>query len=367
MQTRRKLHLLAASFAAAVLVAGCGGGGGTEPPRTSISRVVVAGDSLADVGVTGIKFTVQKSSDPAGYPIFPQIVAANFGVNSQCNYFTTTTATNAGCTNFAVGGGRIYGSSIQDVPTQLAAAAQVIGTYTANDLVIVDGGGNDAADLVTAYLGAQAAPANYQAFILKLLTPTEFAAAGTPEAANALYMQKLADRYYGAIKTYVLDKGATHVAVLNIPDITLTPRFQQLLGGVTKQAGAARAQQLQAAIQQWVQAANTRLQADIGGDPRIALVDFYADLTDEVTHPAAYGLTNVSTPACPPTGVDSSGLPTYTFSTCTSASLDAAPPAGLSAGWWQTYAFADSFHPTPFGYSLLASSVSRAIARAGWL
>jgi phospholipase/lecithinase/hemolysin len=53
--------------------------------------------------------------------------------------------------------------------------------------------------------------------------------------------------------------------------------------------------------------------------------------------------------------------------TCTSAALDAHPPAGQGAGWWQTWAFADNLHPTPFGQSLLAASVNRTLARAGWL
>jgi phospholipase/lecithinase/hemolysin len=52
---------------------------------------------------------------------------------------------------------------------------------------------------------------------------------------------------------------------------------------------------------------------------------------------------------------------------CTSTALDAAPPAGATAGWWQNWAFADGFHPTPYGHRLLAASVSRALARAGWL
>ena len=136
---------------------------------------------------------------------------------------------------------------------------------------------------------------------------------------------------------------------------------------MTAQAGAAKAEQLRVGIQQWVGAFNARLQADVAGDGRIALVDFYADITDEIAHPADYGLTNVTDTACPITGVGSDGLPAYDFATCTSAALDAAPPAGASAGWWQRYTFSDSFHPTPYGHSLLASSVSRAIARAGWL
>ena len=47
------------------------------------------------------------------------------------------------------------------------------------------------------------------------------------------------------------------------------------------------------------------------------------------------------------------------------AALDALP--GKAPGWWKSYAFSDGFHPTPFGHQLLAASVSRALARAGWL
>lgn len=387
MQTGTRLRLLAATLAAAAAFAGCGGGGGTEPPRASIAKVTVAGDSLADVGTFGLKFTVQNSASAAGFPVFPELVAQGFGIASQCNFYVFTGSTftqnsKAGCTNFAVGGGRIVNPASNGgasapfaVPAQLATAAQVAGgAWTANDLVLVDGGGNDAADLVGAYLGAasgSAGLANYQAFLAQQLDPATIAATlpqpNGAAAAAGLYMQKLADTYYNAIKAHTLDKGATHVAVLNIPDITLTPRLRAVLAGVTQSSGATASAQLQAAIRQWITAFNSQLQSRVGGDARVALVDFYADFTDEVTHPSDYGLSNATAAACPVTGVDGSGLPSYTFSTCTSAALDAAPPAGLAAGWWQTWTFSDGFHPTPFGHRLLASSVNRAIARAGWL
>jgi outer membrane lipase/esterase len=187
---------------------------------------------------------------------------------------------------------------------------------------------------------------------------------GPAQAAGA-YMQKLADTFYGQIKAQVLDKGATHVAVLNMPDITLTPRFRMVLAGVTQQAGATAAQTLQGAIRQWIGAFNAKLKANIGTDSRVALVDFYADFTDEVNNPASYALSNATDAACPVTGVGSDGLPSYTFPTCSSAALDALP--GKTAGWWKSYAFSDGFHPTPLGHGLLAASVSRALARAGWL
>jgi len=100
------------------------------------------------------------------------------------------------------------------------------------------------------------------------------------------------------------------------------------------------------------------------------VVDFYTSLDDEVAHPAQYGLTNATTPACPITGTDSSGLPTYTFSTCTNTALSAlTPPTGATGGvnWWKTYAFSDNFHPTPYGYQLLAQLVSKSLVFAGWL
>jgi phospholipase/lecithinase/hemolysin len=374
--SRRGLALAASAVAAAVLVA-CGGGGDPAGPKVAISRVVVAGDSLADAGTFGGKFTVQRASNPAqGYPVYPQIVASNYGVTNLCNFFSSSTGgasftTNANCEDFAVGGGRIYNLASQgganapfSIGFQLGAALQANGgSYTSSDLIIVDAGGNDAADLVGAYLGAATGQAGLQAFQAFLAQQLDATTIGTllPQPNGAAlaagaYMQKLADTYWGTVKAATLDKGATHVAILNMPDITLTPQFAGVLAQVGAAYGQASATELKGAIQQWIQAFNAKLVADVNGDTRVAVVPFYEDFTDEVTNPAAYGLTNVTTPTCSDTGFPA---------TCVDAQLDAA--AGTTPGWWQTYAFANSFHPTPFGHSLLASSVSRAIARAGWL
>lgn len=170
-------------------------------------------------------------------------------------------------------------------------------------------------------------------------------------------MQRLADTFYTAIRTHALDRGAMQVVVLNMPDITLTPRFQAVLAGVRAANGAAAAAALQGAIQQWITAFNTRLDARIGTDDRVAVVDFYGLFTAQVANPADYGLDNATTPACPAVGVDAQGLPTYDFPSCTSAALDAAPPAGQRAGWWRTWLFSDGFHPTPYGHLLLADAI----------
>ena len=383
MKTGRR-PLLAGVLAALALLAGCGGGDEEIAPKTPISRVVIAGDSLADSGVFGARITVQNSADPANpFPVFSEIVARNFGVATECPFFVATGASTfapdgrPACTNFAVAAARIVSpagaNSPLAVPFQLARAGQAIGTYTPTDLVLVDGGGNDAAALVAAFLGAAggtpAGVQNFQAFLLgQIDAPTLQATLSQPNGgalAAGLYMQRLADTYYNAIQTHVLDRGATHVAVLNMPDVTIIPAVQPALAAVSAQAGggaagAAAAAQFQATIRQWLDAFNTQLAARAGSDTRVAIVPFFADLNEEIGNPAAFALTNVTVPACTQVGVGAGA-------SCTSAALDAAPPAGLAPGWWRTFAFADPLHPTPFGHQLLAASVNRALARAGWL
>jgi phospholipase/lecithinase/hemolysin len=119
----------------------------------------------------------------------------------------------------------------------------------------------------------------------------------------------------------------------------------------------------------WVETFNASLAAKVAGDKRIVLVDFYSAFNDQIANPAQYGLTNVTTPACPPVGVDADGMPIYNFTTCTAEALSASPPPGVTGGanWWQTYAFSDSFHPTPYGYQLLSQLVAKSLAAAGWL
>ncbi|MCC2673199.1 MAG: family lipolytic protein [Ramlibacter sp.] len=376
MKHTRRLHLAVLASLTAALITACGG---AFTSKVDFDRVVVAGDSLADAGTFGLKFTVQNSAAPAaGFPIWPEIVADEYDAGGQCNYYTSNGATfvpnaTAGCTNYAIGGARIVNPAAQggntsplSIPTQLAVAAAEEGPYSKTDLVLVDGGGNDAADLATAFLQATdpAGVTAYRAFLLQQIPAATLdpilAQADGPVVAGGLYMRTLADTYYDAIRTHVLGRGASHVAVLNMPDITLTPRFRAVLAQIEQANGAAAAAQVQGLIRQWIGAFNTRLDDRIGNDSRVALVDFNADFTDEVQNPAKYGVTNATQSAC-----EVAGIPA--IQACSSAALDANPPAGARAGWWQTWAFSDSFHPTPLGHRLLADSVFRALDAAGWL
>lgn len=383
-------RIAAASVAllGSLLVAGCGGGATADTtPAVKISSVKVFGDSLQDSGTFGYKFTVQSADNQ----IYVERIAANYG-QTLCNFYVftgTTFAANTaktGCTNFAIGGGRITytgaGASAANplnVGVQMATYAS-IGTYTASDLVIIDGGGNDAADLVGAYLTIPRDSAKaYSALLGTLLTPAQIGAALQGGAASVAqiggtYMTALADKFAAQIKASVLDKGATRVVVLNIPDITLTPRFQSVLDGVAAAsgggtAGATARAQSQALFQGWVSAFNTQLAAKLAGNDSVVLIDFYKAFQDQVATPAQFGLTNVKTPACPIKGLGSDGLPTYDFPTCTATALSSAPPAGATGGadWWKSYAFSDSFHPTLYGHQLTQQLIAKSLATKGWL
>ena len=277
-----------------------------------------------------------------------------------------------------MGGGRINNFTAPTSPVSITQQISDAGAegFAASDLLLIDGGGNDAADLVGAYLSASKdGGASYSAVLKTLLPPATVdaalagGAAGMAQVGGA-YMMALADKFHGAIDTNALNKGAMRVAVLNMPGIDQTPRLQQLLGGIAATAGAATSAQVQGLVKAWVEAFNKQLAARFAGNSKVVVVDFYTSLNDQVAKPEQFGLTNAKGTACPITGVGGDGLPTYTFPTCTAAALSAmTPPVGATGGadWWKTYAFSDSFHPTPYGHQLLSQLVSRSLAQAGWL
>ncbi len=380
----KQFRITMAALASSLLVVACGGGSSADTtPPIEVGTVKVFGDSLADSGTFGLKFTVQS----ADTQIYPERIAAAYG-KTLCNFFAFTGSTfvpnsKAGCSNFAIGGGVINSATLlaadpRRVPVQLATAAS-LGAYNASDLVVIDGGGNDAADLVGAYLAIpKDKGASFMKLLGTLLTPAQVGAimaggASTIAAGGVTYMQALADSFQASIKTHVLDKSAQRVVILNMPSITNTPRFQMVLDGIAAAsgggtAGATARAQSEALFRSWMEGFNKQLEAKFTGESRVAIADFYTAFNDQVSMPAQFALSNVKTPACPVTGMGSDGLPTYTFATCTATALSAAPPAGVSgADWWKSYAFSDGFHPTPYGHQLLGQLISKTLTVKGWL
>lgn len=385
------ITLPALATALALTLAACGGGGSDTAPRASVSRVVVMGDSLADVGTFGgVRATIQ------GNDMYPERIGVTYGVGKGCNFFAfngTTFIPNPapGCANFAIGGGVINPASSgfaapdpRGIGVQFATATAG-GNFGAGDLLVVDGGGNDAAALVGAYLQANPPPAGdggaaFVALIGTQLTSAQVQAAVAGGAAGlqqagGLYMTALADTFFNMIKTGALDKGAQRIVLLNMPGITNTPRFQAVLAGVAAASGGGTAGATARAgaellFKSWVEAFNLQLATRFAGESRVALVDFYTEFNNQVANPSQYGLTNARDTACPVTGTGSDGLPTYTFATCTNAALAATPPpAGATGGadWFKTWAFSDGFHPSGYGHQLVAQLIARSLAQAGWL
>jgi len=369
------------AVAVACLLAACGGGGADTTPTANIQAVKVVGDSLSDSGTFGYKFTVQGAAPtgPDSTPLWVERVAASYSQTLCAHYASAdgvTFASKAGCTNYAVGGGRINNFTAPTSPISITQQLKDAGAagYAPSDLLLVDGGSNDAADLIGAYLKASTdggvAYRTVLATVLDAATLQALLTSGPNGAAQAggAYMKALAAQFAGTIKANALDKGATRVAILNVPDITVTPRFKMVLGSVAAAQGAAASAQAAALFDAWVQAFNAQLSASFAGDSRVTVVDFNDSSKDQAQHPAQYALTNVTTPACPATGQGSNGLPTYTFATCTAGALSATPPAGATGqDWWEHYAFADNFHPTPYVQKLMGQLVSRSLSQAGWL
>ena len=375
---RRGLQALTASVALAALLAACGGGG--DPVRS----VRVMGDSLADAGTFGLKFTIQ------GQDIYPERVGEAYGLGKGCNFFSftgTTFAPNskAGCTNYAIGGGVINPASSgltaadpRGIGVQFAAATAG-GKFNRGDLLLIDGGGNDAAALVGAYLKAASdGGAAYAALLGTQLTQAQVgqaAAGGQAGLANAggLYMTALANTFATMIQSQLIDKGAERIVLINMPAITLTPRFQAVLDQIAQVSGpgatgAAARTQAETLFNTWVAAFNSQLAARFNGNAKVAMVDLFGEFKAWVSEPAKYGLADAKRTACPITGTGSDGLPSYTFATCTTTVLAATPPSGATGSdWFNSWLFSDSFHPTGKGHELATQSILRTLRAAGWL
>jgi phospholipase/lecithinase/hemolysin len=147
------------------------------------------------------------------------------------------------------------------------------------------------------------------------------------------------------VKTLILAHGATHVVVLNLPDVSQTP------------FGYSVDAQTQALINTMVTTFNQQLAAGLSGTSGVLLVDAYTQIRAQTADPSQYGVTNNTDPAC-----DLAALSTTLFASslvCTTSTV--------IAGDVSHYQFADTVHPTPYGYQLLAQYVIQQLAMAGWI
>jgi phospholipase/lecithinase/hemolysin len=146
------------------------------------------------------------------------------------------------------------------------------------------------------------------------------------------------------VKTQIVAKGANYVVVNNLPDVSISP---------SAKAQTADTQKL---IQSMVAAFNDQLKTAVAGEPKVLYVDLATISRDQATNPTPYGLTNTTTPACDLTPAKN---PLGSSLVCNKNNL--------IAGDVSHYMFADSVHPTPFEYSLIARYVLEQMAIKGWL
>jgi outer membrane lipase/esterase len=146
------------------------------------------------------------------------------------------------------------------------------------------------------------------------------------------------------VKTQIVAKGANYVVVNNLPDVSISP---------SAKAQTADTQKL---IQAMVANFNDQLKAAVAGEPKVLYVDLAAISRDQSTNPTPYGLTNTTTPACDLTPAKN---PLGSSLVCNKSNL--------IAGDVSHYMFADSVHPTPFEYALIARYVLEQMTVKGWL
>ena len=404
---------LAVAFAG--LLASCGGGDGSSTPSAppfKFNQLITFGDSLSDVGTYkvgaiaasgGGQFTVNSPTAKN----WTELLAAKYNLPAPCaaqTGFTSLntlfpgagTVKNSACRNYAQGSARVtnvFGPSskaIQDAviasigPVAAADAAPLgftalpvfnqinnhlavapNGGFLPQDLVVILAGGNDVFLNLNGVFNAAAGGATaggaavfagwtqaQQAAVVAGGAPA-FAAA---QAAAVQGMTKAGTELAGYVKTLIVAKGAKFVAVVNLPDVGQTP-FAQSLGPTN--AGF---------VNQLATTFNAAVASGLAGVPEVTIVDAYTQGRTQVLTPAAFGLTNVTDPACR-TGAGT-GNPLGTAATATAAaggpSITCTTASTLVGIDTTRYQFSDNVHLSPYGNQLLADFVFNRLSAAGY-
>jgi len=380
MASRRHWHLATLAAAAALLAAGCGGGSGITGAADApvAKRVVIFGDSLSDLGTYtpatsltttpgappffGGKFTTNThtgyttASNTSTANTWGEWIAARLGVPitpAEVGFATTrvpcpaaaTIGVNS-CTGYAQGGSRVTDPNGIG-RTGGALTIPVVAQIASHNTRALTGfkTGFDSGDIVFVWAGNNDAFTQFGLVAASAITPTT-------AVAN---MQTAAAELATLVKNEILAKGATRVAVINLPDASVTPGFSGLSA---PQKGLLTS--LSAEF-------NTKLVADLAGTAA-RIIDARAIFGATISSAAAQGL-NATTAACDPAKIsvltggritDGSSL----FCNATAGAAFNGLKTGASAS---TYLFADSVHPTTGGHKLIADQIFPLLKTFGWI
>jgi phospholipase/lecithinase/hemolysin len=332
----------AAIFSVAIsLLSACGGGHGDDSgnsgsgssagtPAGGVNLQIVSfGDSLSDVGtyaplasaLGGGRFTTNPGQ------VWTQNVAQYYGDTLSAAYTIDIThklsAQNG--LGYAEGGATVatpadqyefltdlIGNIEMPVNQQITSYLNAHASFNANQLVLVWAGANDV-----------------------LRAGTLPAAAPIVETAATTLAQLVGQ---------IVQAGATHVVVVNLPNIGLSP------DGLASSDGGANLTQLS---QLFNTTLNSALQTD-GLQSKLIQVDSYTWLNGIIANFQANGFT-----------VSNTGVACDPNKTPDATALLCSPATYTTANADQTYMFADDLHPTTHLHALFAQYVEQQIAKSG--
>ncbi|WP_153101052.1 SGNH/GDSL hydrolase family protein [Paraburkholderia hayleyella] len=364
----RRMAQVALASAALVLLAACGGGGdnnnsGSLPAGGVKLQVVSFGDSLSDTGTYspviqasfgGGRFTTNPGE------VWTQKVAEYYGGSLTPAYlggFGKPLVASTGL-SYAQGGSRVtdpngIGHAPASIPNADFAQATTVpiqtqvqqylaakGSFNANQLVLVNGGANDIFYQATAAGAAIAAGAD------PIATQN-----------NTVQQVSLAAQQLAQVIAQIIQAGATHVVLMNLPNLGSTPQavstgsqttltrltmlFNQTLAGTLQALKADPAKLIQINTYAWQDDLLNNYQAN---GFTVSNTDTACNLKAMVQAATAFG---APSPAA--------------FGT----SLFCSPQTYTVANADQTYIFADSVHPTTRVHAMFAQYVQSQIAATG--
>lgn len=376
-----------AALAVALLLAACGSG--HDDSGVDFTSTVSFGDSLSDVGtyrvgtiaaIGGGKWTVNGPDAPN----WTELVARAAGTPAPCPAQTGLLVNIPGlvgapvmnfpaCRDYAQGSARVSqryapnAAALQSPPfnevnlglmavpvtIQMDTHLANVGGYSGTELVTVMAGGNDlfmnfngvakASGGGSAAAGAALA-AGWSTAVQALVVLGGSAATDAATAAAYDSMRDAGSELADRVRSRILAKGARHVIVVNLADVSQTPF------GLSLDAGS------RSVVSNMVTFFNSQLQAGLNGSG-VLLVDAYAQGRLQAASPASFGISNATSPACSTTSPNN---PLHGSSLgCTAASTVTADTSG--------FLYADDVHPAPLGYRLLAQHVIERMRAAGWL
>jgi phospholipase/lecithinase/hemolysin len=301
------------------------------------SAAYAFGDSLSDAGNLSISTSLAGLTTPISPPYYKEqygLISGNVFSNGPTWVQNLSTALGlgtlapslAGGTDFAYGGAET-GSTPQNadlpayaaisLPAQLSEFQTQVPHPSANALYTLSVGANDIDDI--------------------LATTTLTAQQQTTDVNDAVANEI-------AFVNHLIGDGAKNLLVLDVPDLGKIPEITEGLDdGSDTPSGAYDAQASQLASE-YNTALNSQLAAITGTS--VHVVNTFTLLDDAIADPAAYGLTNVTTPVWD-----------GNFTSASSGTLAATTTAGQDQ-----YLFWDAYHPTETGHQAIAAAASTALS-----